>query len=400
MGMGQTVGGRPDTAARTQGSWSDAVPVVALGATAAVAVAAGASGLWAALGLLLAGIGLGWFQTRRASSAASKPSAGPTPIESLCGQVLPIWLRQIETSREQTQEGVRGLSTQFAAIHERLGSALALFNNPSADAGSDPIGVLAAGRKDLNSLLASLRDGADGKGRMLHSIEALTSLTAELQAMAEQVASIAQQTNLLALNAAIEAARAGAQGRGFAVVAQEVRVLSRQSGDTAKSIAAKVDTVERAIGEIVEVAQNYARSDARLAGNAETSIQGILQTFEHAADGLANRASQLHSESRAIQDAVAGTLVSLQFEDRVNQILTHVIADIGRMEEQFASLRDGASGTAPRKAVDVRHWLERLERGYTTLEQVHNHRLAATAGAPSGGGPVPAAAPAAGVTFF
>ncbi len=72
-----------------------------------------------------------------------------------------------------------------------------------------------------------------GVGEAVKELEERTDAIASIVSMIEE---IARKTNLLSLNASIEAARAGAHGRGFAVVAEEIRLLSRQSGEAASRI--------------------------------------------------------------------------------------------------------------------------------------------------------------------
>lgn len=64
---------------------------------------------------------------------------------------------------------------------------------------------------------------------------------------------IAFQTNLLALNAGVEAARAGDAGRGFAVVASEVRALAQRSSDAVRDISALIDISGREVSNGVEL---------------------------------------------------------------------------------------------------------------------------------------------------
>ncbi len=361
------------------------------GATAAAWPALNGSP-WAAASLFAAAAGACLLQCRAfalcaGTGAAARGGGAPGAVTALCREVVPVWSRHVDSARRQTEEAIGALSRQFAEMYDRLASAVALADDAPAGDGRDMAGVLASSHDELTRLVASLRDTVAAKLDMLQSIEQLTAFTAELKAMASGVAAIAQQTNLLAINAAIEAARAGENGRGFAVVAHEVRLLARQSGDTARQITAKAAAVEQAIDGIAEVARDYSRSDARTADAAGHTIGRVLDGFAAASDALARRTQALRLESEAIQRSVAQTLVALQFQDRVSQVLGHVIDDMARMGRELGPAGAGAAAPPP---IDVAAWLARLERSYTMQDQVDTHHGAAR----------PAAAPAPEITFF
>ena len=82
-------------------------------------------------------------------------------------------------------------------------------------------------------------------GRVVGTMEQITSASKKIADIIGVIDGIAFQTNILALNAAVEAARAGEQGRGFAVVAGEVRSLAQRSAQAAKEIKQLInDSVE------------------------------------------------------------------------------------------------------------------------------------------------------------
>jgi methyl-accepting chemotaxis protein len=307
-----------------------------------------------------------------ASEQPEEPSVGVAGLDVLCMQVLPIWSRQIESARGQSEGAVGRLAESFSDINGRLGNALDVYRNAAdgmidGDSGEqrNVIDLIEKGRDDLSAMLDRLRAGVAARSEMFSRIKEIARFSDDLKAMAGTVSGIASQTNLLALNAAIEAARAGEAGRGFAVVADEVRKLSTQSDNSGKQIAQRVDAVAQTIATIVQMTEHHAVLEEQAMQESEQIIQGVLKVFGDTVGYLTQAAAEFQDEGHAVQNTVADVLVSLQFQDRISQILGHVAADLDRLERHLA---EGES------SVDAQAWLDELSRTYTTLEQQDLHR--------------------------
>ncbi len=366
-----------------------------------------ANDIWA-LGLALAGVAAAVFlagkvradlaAARQAGAAASLAERPPVRhvegLDQLCVQALPIWNRHIETARSQTEVAISDLSVRFTEIYDHLGRALGIYRQRADNVGNgeaNVLSLLATGQNDLTHMLATLRAGLLAKEEMLGHIREVAKFSEELKSMAGAVSSIATQTNLLALNAAIEAARAGEAGRGFAVVADEVRKLSTMSNETGKQISSRVDAVGKAIQEAVQMAERFSIQDGQTMHDSEQTIQHVLQVFRGAVEQLGEAASHFQHEGAEVQVSVANVIVSLQFQDRVSQILRQTMADLDRLQafllEQESLQARGEAG----QPIDAKVWLDNLARTYTTLEEVDNHQGRQGSSAPAG---------AAGISFF
>jgi methyl-accepting chemotaxis protein len=217
----------------------------------------------------------------------------------------------------------------------------------------------------------------------VQKFDGLQEVTAQLQAMAADVASIAWQTNLLALNAAIEAARAGEAGRGFAVVATEVRMLSNRSADAGKHIAQQVSRISAAIAATCEAAGASMRDETRAVQASEQMIGNVLSSLRGVTDALVQSSDLLQRESSGIQAEVADALVQLQFQDRVSQILAHVQQNIARLPSYLGE-------DLQLQPLDARPLLAELESTYAMAEERTLHTST----------PQPALQQAEEITFF
>ena len=311
-------------------------------------------------------------------------------LAETCGQVFPIWSRQIDSACCQTEEAGSELSARFERIHARLTAAVTASSEAAGKgAGGGGVGGIPAfvqeSKDRLISVTGALRTALTSRSDMLQEIQGLREYIRELEKMAEGVGVLASQTNLLALNASIEAARAGEAGRGFAVVAGEVRKLSALSSETGKQIAAKAGVISAAIARTCEVARQSGIEDARVANTAEVNIQNVVRGFQDITVGLAEAAARLQQESSAITEEISDVLVSLQFQDRVSQILSHTRDNI----ELLASGIPGPDGGPGVQAIDAKEWLARMEPAYSTQEQKDNHA-----------GRTPSVAAESEITFF
>jgi methyl-accepting chemotaxis protein len=302
--------------------------------------------------------------SRPAVAAAEAVEVAPAANVAL--QALPIWARQVDTARLQTEDAIIALSGRFAGIVGKLDAALAA-SELSGGSGSELSSALSAGRTELMQVIETLTAVHASRSALADQIRSLAVYSGELGKMAGEVEMIAFQTNMLALNAAIEAAHAGELGKGFAVVAHEVRQLSNAARDTGKSIAQKIGLVNDSLSSIIQTNEQAAQRESEALRESGSRIQGVLGRFGEMSAGLAHSAENLRAESAAIKDEVGESLVQLQFQDRVGQILAQVV-DTMRDLERRNSVPASFTQTA------ANEFMSDMSRSYTTDEQRRNHQ--------------------------
>ena len=293
-------------------------------------------------------------------------------VEDLCEQTLPLWSQQIHSARNHTEEAINAFSERFANLAGRIQQSLG--NGPEREAGNRLVALLSTSQHELDMIIMALREALASKESLLKEVMELSNFTDQLQEMAQDVADIAKQTNLLALNAAIEAARAGESGRGFAVVADEVRKLSTMSGSTGQRIGETVSIVNTAIHKTLDISREYAKTDAITLNNASDVIKGVITRFHQSAGGIVSHNEAMRSQSEAVAQDIAEVLVSLQFQDRISQMLGHVSGDIDKLFEHIHTSNEQRRLGHQPPPLNIPRWLDELAQTYTMPEQHHIHR--------------------------
>lgn len=106
---------------------------------------------------------------------------------------------------------------------------------------------------------------------------------------------------------------------------------------------------------IEDNALDQASAIKRISGQMEKLL------LEENMDDIAAISTAIHKE--------AGTLLySLQYQDRVNQILTNIAMNIDRL---IAEVRH--TSHEPLYEIDVQKWLREMKNGYATVEQHVQH---------------------------
>ena len=289
--------------------------------------------------------------------------------DSLCLGALPIFAKQIENARVQSEDAILALSTRFRGIVDNLDNAMAASQKGSGDGGRDLRNAMEDGRQQLLKVIDALTTVRDSRAALVGEIRSLSVYTVELGEMAREVEMIAFKTNMLALNAAIEAAHAsGEVGRGFAVVANEVRQLSIASRETGKTIGAKINTISDTLKNIVGANEEAVERENLTVKESEARIGKVLSHFGGMTERLLQSAEQFRNEGEAIKNDVMESMVQLQFQDRVGQILSHVVNSIEDLGRTASAAGQGGGSDAA-----AEDYLDTMARSYTTDEQRRIH---------------------------
>lgn len=381
--------------------------VLYVATTAAVALYLGSftvASLVLATLLVVSGVALSVWQARRervrcdahdaaveqlAAEAVRDREGYTRELERLNIEICPILSRHVAASRDLAESNVASLSARFAAMVDQLGRVVD--SSESTRLQREFEGFLDNSQHSLQEVVDSLRTLLQRESAMVERVKGLSDDIGTLDAMAASVRSVADQINVLALNAAIEAARAGEYGRGFAVVADEVRKLAATSASAGEQISNKIAGISDAMAQTLGLVETSSELDDRAIDSSQQTISEVLAGMHGLMGGMRVETGSLIDSSEQLRAEINEVLVSLQFQDRLNQILQHVQSSLDEMERTLRAVQAHDGQSRQQDMLQVDDLLQRMLAEYTTHEEKQRH------GADR---PLPASTAAPDLTFF
>lgn len=273
---------------------------------------------------------------------------------------LSIWSRNIDSCQTLARTEIGALTARFPRIVARVQRALDIATPKTSENETD------SAHADLTEIAQLLRAASQSKDRVLKEIESLHSSAGALSKMAKDVGYLAKQTNLLALNATIEAARAGEFGRGFSVVAGEVKKLAHLSAATGTQMLQQVTSIQLKVSATRNLVSISTKEEEDSLQDAETKIVGLMALIEENERRLSKSSQAIASVGTGIKKDVDDVMVSLQFQDKLDQVLGHVRLSMNDFAERCEGKKNWSSA-------EQAEWMATMQKTYTTNDERANH---------------------------
>jgi methyl-accepting chemotaxis protein len=300
---------------------------------------------------------------------------GFAEVQQRCLDALSGEVRQtselVETSTVDISSRFRELAHSAREQTQRVQDIVTVANSVQIEGEEIPLDQVVATMQDLLvSMVQNIVTLSKQAMRMVYVLDDVVQDVNEVEKTIVDIDVINRQTNFLALNATIEAKRAGEAGRTFAVVANEVRHLSKATGDLADRMRGKVNAVVGGVRRGHDILREIANTDLSpqmlAKDRIDMTMASLVAQSQHF-QGVLQDAAQVSTD---ISNHINQVITRMQFQDLAKQRLDHVIDGMSVMAAGLDELGIRSRSLLPpdQEMPIPREWLDRLLSGMTLSE--------------------------------
>jgi len=268
--------------------------------------------------------------------------------------IFSVWGSLVTQSIDISEVGVSDTLTNLSQITNAL-NVLSQTNGKENNNYIDKSNIdnLQSALKDLEALL-------NAKGDML---KLMSESETNIKQITQNVSALTQltlETRILSLNASVVARKAKDEaGLKFNVIATEISNFSDKLNNNNLQINRSVKDFGATFTTFVQANTSSNDNEQKVLNNVQTMLFDLL-------GNLSNSISQLQTQHQSIVEGIdlinerlKSTLITLQFQDRMKQILTNISNDMGILAQRIEE----------NKNYDIDEHIKMLQESYTTIEE-------------------------------
>ncbi|MGZ5050985.1 MAG: hypothetical protein ACXWAS_08020 [Methylobacter sp.] len=291
-------------------------------------------------------------------------------LERLLLTISPILSQHVMVSREHTEQEIISLTYRFSDMVQRLQQIV--INADSALGGSsyNPDNIISTSHELLKPALNMLNKVHQEGHEVWAGLQKLSGRTVELKTVVSDVNDISVRLEQFALSLS-NASSDSEPGQSSTAIADQAGKLAHDFLDVFKRLEHEVNDVALAAETALQIAESVQLDDTAI----RQTEANIDQTLSHLGQVLAqyrDNACLLRNNAEQIQDEINNVLVTLQFQDRVSQILTQVENNLLNMQKTIESIQQQGNARDV-NMLKVDEAVEHIEEKYKSVGSYPEH---------------------------
>lgn len=290
---------------------------------------------------------------------AESSAKTPLGVEEELVRYLPHISRmseQLKQTSSQIERSVVEVCTSFQEIAARAKETVErtagfLSQEGKSASGTQSFeGLISNCSETLVKILNVTEEAGEISQRAVERIKQMDQASQNISDALLQLERIAVGNKVLALNARIEAGRAGRYGAGFGVVAMEVISQTERSQKVNAQVSGLVANLRALAGSTLTDLQRMNDKDRQRVEKCRQEVNESLSDLQTTHGEMKKMLTGMTEDGALLASEIGAAVRGLQFQDRTNQRISHVVEDLNTLHTRLAT-RFG-DGTAADTASD------------------------------------------------
>lgn len=267
---------------------------------------------------------------------------------------------QLKDIASDVENSVNGVCEGFQGMGNRARSALTTAADAldtSCDGGGLQSFVHRVGMS-LEVLLQRIESSRDFSTVLSHEIEDIDDRFSVIASLGEKMSSIAETAKWASYKGRT-ALNSSSKGKAeWEELVEQTSVLAQEANTVGQAITSVVSGLSSAMKRASSRARNKAAEDSNATASTENTVRNMLDQLTASYEKMTQSLSNSAAMSRQLNLDIGQAVMSMQFQDRVNQRIGHLIDSIEELHQELKPYTAAADVELQQSLTQF--WLERL----------------------------------------
>ncbi len=247
---------------------------------------------------------------------------------------------QLKETAKQIEDSVVEVCGSFQGIAERAKATVSKSTEFLVQDG------FSGGKKSFEDLLQTCSDTmvrimafstetGELAQQAIERLEQMEKASLQISSSLLKLEHIATGNKILALNARIEAAHSGAMGAGFAAVAVELSSQTLKSQSVTAEVGDLATSLRSFASSALEDLRRMSTRDQERSEQCRREVDESMNELHSAHHDMKATLSSMTSDGSLLAADIGRAVRGMQFQDRTNQRITHVIEDLDSLQTKL-----------------------------------------------------------------